>query len=135
MMRAARVCEPADSPQSLAGEDCDPADPAPVGWVTVVAASAGVPIAAPGAVNVRRLLLQLAAAAVVVGVLVALAGATLSRRIAEKQSVHDVAQQSDLLAESIVQVHLSNIYRRIGVTDRTSAALWARDHLTDQARM
>src|SRR5262249_12482451 len=33
-----------------------------------------------------------------------------------------------------VKVHLSNIYRRIGVTDRTSAALWARDHLADEAR-
>jgi DNA-binding NarL/FixJ family response regulator len=30
-------------------------------------------------------------------------------------------------------VHLTNIYRRIGVTDRTSAALWARDHLGEQA--
>lgn len=39
------------------------------------------------------------------------------------------------IAERTVKVHLSNIYRRIGVTDRTSAALWARDHLTDEARM
>ncbi len=33
------------------------------------------------------------------------------------------------ISESTVKVHLGNIYRRIGVTDRTSAALWARDHL------
>jgi DNA-binding NarL/FixJ family response regulator len=39
------------------------------------------------------------------------------------------------IAERTVKVHLSNMYRRIGVTDRTSAALWARDHLTDEARM
>jgi DNA-binding NarL/FixJ family response regulator len=39
------------------------------------------------------------------------------------------------ITERTVKVHLSNIYRRIGVTDRTSAALWARDHLTDQARL
>jgi DNA-binding NarL/FixJ family response regulator len=26
-------------------------------------------------------------------------------------------------------VHLGNIYRRIGVADRTSAAMWAHEHL------
>jgi DNA-binding NarL/FixJ family response regulator len=26
-------------------------------------------------------------------------------------------------------VHLGSVFRRIGVTDRTSAALWAREHL------
>jgi DNA-binding NarL/FixJ family response regulator len=35
------------------------------------------------------------------------------------------------ISESTVKVHLGNIYRRIGVSDRTSAALWARDHLGD----
>ncbi|MFL6164398.1 MAG: response regulator [Jatrophihabitantaceae bacterium] len=33
------------------------------------------------------------------------------------------------ITESTVKVHLGNIFRRIGVTDRTSAALWAREHL------
>jgi DNA-binding NarL/FixJ family response regulator len=33
------------------------------------------------------------------------------------------------IAESTVKVHTSNIFRRIGVSDRTSAALWAREHL------
>jgi DNA-binding NarL/FixJ family response regulator len=33
------------------------------------------------------------------------------------------------ISESTVKVHLANIYRRIGVADRTSAALWARAHL------
>jgi DNA-binding NarL/FixJ family response regulator len=33
------------------------------------------------------------------------------------------------IAESTVKVHTGNIFRRIGVTDRTSAALWAKDHL------
>lgn len=33
------------------------------------------------------------------------------------------------ISDSTVKVHLGNIYRRIGVTDRTSAAMWARDHL------
>jgi len=34
------------------------------------------------------------------------------------------------IAESTVKVHTGNIFRRIGVTDRTSAALWAKEHLT-----
>jgi DNA-binding NarL/FixJ family response regulator len=33
------------------------------------------------------------------------------------------------IAESTVKVHTGNIFRRIGVADRTSAALWAREHL------
>jgi DNA-binding NarL/FixJ family response regulator len=33
------------------------------------------------------------------------------------------------IAESTVKVHTSNIFRRIGVTDRTSAAVWAKEHL------
>ena len=32
------------------------------------------------------------------------------------------------IAERTVKAHLGNVFRRIGVTDRTSAALWARDH-------
>jgi len=34
------------------------------------------------------------------------------------------------IAERTVKVHLGNVFRRIGVTDRTSAALWARDHMS-----
>jgi DNA-binding NarL/FixJ family response regulator len=33
------------------------------------------------------------------------------------------------IAESTVKAHTGNIFRRIGVTDRTSAAVWAKDHL------
>lgn len=32
------------------------------------------------------------------------------------------------ISDSTVKVHLANIYRRIGVADRTSAAMWARDN-------
>jgi DNA-binding NarL/FixJ family response regulator len=35
------------------------------------------------------------------------------------------------IAERTVKVHLGNVFRRIGVQDRTSAALWAREHLPD----
>jgi DNA-binding NarL/FixJ family response regulator len=33
------------------------------------------------------------------------------------------------ISERTVKVHLGNVFRRIGVGDRTSAALWAREHL------
>jgi DNA-binding NarL/FixJ family response regulator len=33
------------------------------------------------------------------------------------------------ISERTVKVHLGNIFRRIGVSDRTSAAMWAREHL------
>ncbi|HEU5267657.1 MAG TPA: response regulator transcription factor [Jatrophihabitans sp.] len=36
------------------------------------------------------------------------------------------------IAERTVKVHLGSVFRRIGVTDRTSAALWAREHLPEQ---
>lgn len=35
------------------------------------------------------------------------------------------------ISEHTVKVHVSNVFRRIGVNDRTTAALWARDHLPD----
>ena len=35
------------------------------------------------------------------------------------------------IAERTVKVHLGNVFRTIGVSDRTSAALWARDHLPE----
>lgn len=33
------------------------------------------------------------------------------------------------ISERTVKVHVGHLFRRIGVADRTSAALWARDHL------
>jgi DNA-binding NarL/FixJ family response regulator len=35
------------------------------------------------------------------------------------------------IAERTVKVHLGNVFRTIGVSDRTSAAMWARDHLPE----
>jgi DNA-binding NarL/FixJ family response regulator len=37
------------------------------------------------------------------------------------------------ISESTVKVHIGNIFRQIGVRDRTSAALWAREHLSGPA--
>jgi DNA-binding NarL/FixJ family response regulator len=50
-----------------------------------------------------------------------------SRGLANKQIARTLG-----IAERTVKVHLGNVFRRIGVTDRTSAALWAREHLPDQ---
>ena len=37
------------------------------------------------------------------------------------------------IREGTVKAHLGHVFQRIGVSDRTSAALWARTHLTDDA--
>jgi two-component system NarL family sensor kinase len=64
--------------------------------------------AADRPINVRHALLQLALAALVVVTVVGVAGSVMSRRIAEQQSVHDAAQITDTLAESVVRPALSN---------------------------
>jgi DNA-binding NarL/FixJ family response regulator len=38
------------------------------------------------------------------------------------------------ISESTVKVHLGNVFKRIGVADRTSAAIWARDNLPTELR-
>ncbi|GAA1479109.1 response regulator transcription factor [Nocardioides aestuarii] len=44
--------------------------------------------------------------------------------LANKQIAHRLA-----ISERTVKAHLGKVFRQIGVADRTSAALWARDHL------
>jgi DNA-binding NarL/FixJ family response regulator len=51
----------------------------------------------------------------------------VARGLANKQIARSLG-----IAERTVKVHLGNVFRRIGVTDRTSAALWARDHLPER---
>jgi DNA-binding NarL/FixJ family response regulator len=65
------------------------------------------------------------------------AGAKLSDReievlrlVASGMANKNIARQLGI-AERTVKAHLTNIFQRIGVTDRTQAALWARDHLAD----
>lgn len=36
------------------------------------------------------------------------------------------------IAERTVKAHLTNVFQRLGVTDRTQAALWAQEHLPDE---
>jgi DNA-binding NarL/FixJ family response regulator len=52
-------------------------------------------------------------------------------RLASKGLANKQIGRSLGISERTVKVHLGNIFRRIGVADRTSAALWAREHLTD----
>jgi DNA-binding NarL/FixJ family response regulator len=37
------------------------------------------------------------------------------------------------ISERTVKAHLGRVFRALGVADRTSAALWAHDHLSDEA--
>jgi DNA-binding NarL/FixJ family response regulator len=37
------------------------------------------------------------------------------------------------IAERTVKAHLTSVFQQLGVTDRTQAALWAREHLPDLA--
>lgn len=46
----------------------------------------------------------------------------VARGMSNKQIATDLG-----IAERTVKAHLGNVFRRIGVADRTSAALWARD--------
>ena len=48
----------------------------------------------------------------------------VSRGLANKQVARALG-----ISERTVKVHLGNVFRRIGVQDRTSAALWARENL------
>ncbi len=50
-------------------------------------------------------------------------------RLASKGLANKQIARSLGIAERTVKVHLGNVFRRIGVKDRTSAALWAREHL------
>lgn len=50
----------------------------------------------------------------------------VTQGLANKQIARRLA-----ISERTVKAHLTNVFSRIGVTDRTQAALWARDHLPD----
>jgi len=52
--------------------------------------------------------------------------AHVARGLANKQVARALG-----ISERTVKVHLGNVFRQLGVADRTSAALWARDHGID----
>ncbi len=51
----------------------------------------------------------------------------LAQGLANKQIARSLG-----ISERTVKVHVSSILRRLGVADRTSAALWSRDHLRSE---
>ena len=53
-------------------------------------------------------------------------------RLAAKGMANKQIARTLGISDHTVKVHLGNIFRRIGVGDRTSAAMWARDHLAEQ---
>jgi DNA-binding NarL/FixJ family response regulator len=50
----------------------------------------------------------------------------VARGLANKQIARELG-----IAERTVKVHLGSVFRRLGLNDRTSAALWAREHQPD----
>jgi signal transduction histidine kinase len=87
-------------------------------WTTVV--GPGAPSGAPGdaPVSMRRVVVAVAVAALVVLGVVAFAGSVIAKRIAERQGVHDAAVMTDLLATSAVQPRLTDAV----LTDPKAAA-------------
>jgi signal transduction histidine kinase len=85
-----------------------------------VAVAPGPPAPVDRPVRMRRVVVPIAAAAAVIAVVVGVAGSLVSRRIAEQQAVHDVAQLTDVLAESVVQPALTDAMPRDPAATRTA---------------
>jgi signal transduction histidine kinase len=85
-----------------------PAGDADLQWTVVV--GPGAREAAPGdrPVSMRRVVIAVVAAAIVVLGLVAFVSSILARQIAERQSVHDAAVMTDLVAASAVQPRMTD---------------------------
>ena len=76
-------------------------------WVIL----AGTGVAEPKsrrAPRTRDTVLQVVVIGIVLSALVALVGAFIIKRLAEQQAVHDVAEQTDVLAQSVVQPALTD---------------------------
>ena len=100
---------PAQPDRPSRAASAEPRHPAqaPPGWVAVVSAT-GRPAASSRPISLRRLVAMLTTAGVLLLCLVAVAGSLLSRQIAGSQAVREVAQTTDLLAESVLQPSLTN---------------------------
>jgi two-component system NarL family sensor kinase len=92
------------------------AAPARPDWIVVRDGSASPHV--PTVPRLRTVLFQIGAAALVVLAAVAVTGALISRRSAERESVHQVAELTNVLAESVVQPALTNAM----ATDTAAAA-------------
>lgn len=93
---------PADATVSPAGA-ADRVD-----WVSVVEPGARRRPSGDRPVSMRRVLIGVVVAALVVLAVVAFAGSLVAKRIAERQGVHDAAVMTELLATSAVQPQLTD---------------------------
>lgn len=75
-------------------------------WQVLAAPGQGAQPQRP--VALRRILVQVIGSIALVIVIVGVAGVVVSQRIAKKEAVHDVAQITDILAESVVQPALTD---------------------------
>jgi two-component system, NarL family, sensor kinase len=101
----------ADGPRPYAAslrDEAAPRDADGTAWVTVAGARLWTRQELDRPVRVRRVVVQFAAAALAVLAAVGIAGSLASRRIAGKLSVHDAAQVTDILADSVVQPALTD---------------------------
>jgi signal transduction histidine kinase len=100
------------------------ADPAPRAmtdgerWSVVVPSGGRRAAAGDAPVSMRKVILAVVAATLVVLALVALVGSVIAQRTAERQGVHDAAVMTDLLATSTVQPQLTDAV----LTDPRAAA-------------
>jgi two-component system, NarL family, sensor kinase len=101
------VTTPVDRTAGVSGVPLAPAPRrAEDDWVLL--ADPEAPVRTERARSVRRVVAPIAVAAVVVAVLVGIAGSLVSKRVAEEQAVHDVAQLTDVLAANVVQPALTD---------------------------
>lgn len=76
-------------------------------WVVLAGADLPEP-KSRRAPRTRDTVLQVVAIGIVLSALVALAGAFIVKRLAEQEGVHDVAEKTDILAQSVVQPALTD---------------------------
>ena len=75
--------------------------PEPVAWTTL--ATGRRPARSDAPISIRRVIVQIGAAALAVLVVVGLLGLVVVRRIAEQEAVNDASHLTDLLARTVVQ--------------------------------
>jgi two-component system NarL family sensor kinase len=76
-------------------------------WLTLAEGTARL-TASKGAVSPRRIAVQIGVIALIMLSLVAISGVLVSRRVAQQQAVHDVAELTDVLAASVLQPALTD---------------------------
>jgi len=101
-------------------------------WVELATAGARQ-VDPPEVVSIKRVVAITTVLALLVVVGVSVAGLLVSRRIAERQAVHDVAQLTDTLAQSVVQPVLTDAMAADPALARRLLDPIARDRLLNQS--